>query len=582
MEFKKHPSVGEILIQQGVITEGQFKLAESEKKATGRTLAKVLIDLGFIDESRLIKVQSDSLDMPFIDLKGFPVDSNLIKLLPEAQARRYRAIVLEESADALKVGVVDPFDLFSVDEIKRTLGKKVNLALVREADMTAIFDNTYTNDEEISSLAQELSTDLVDTGMNFSLSDSNASAEQSDAPVVRFIDNIFSDAVKNKASDIHIEPEEKQIRIRLRIDGILHERIIKEKRIASAIVMRLKIMCDLDISEKRIPQDGRFQMTLKDRKIDVRLSTMPTPYGESMVMRLLDQTSIDLDIGALNMPPAIDARFRMLISRSHGMFLVTGPTGSGKTTTLYSALNALNKPENKVITAEDPIEYRMERINQVQVNTKVGLTFSAVLRAALRQDPDIILVGEIRDGETAEIALKAAMTGHLVLSTLHTNDAISSAFRLVDMGAKPFVVGSSVLGFMAQRLIKRVCTHCVENQELDHQQKALIRAIADTDADAALQAQYKHGKGCHHCNNTGYKGRLGVYELLQMNEALTTALQKNDADLFTQIARKQDGYEPLSKCALRYAMQGITSLEEVFQLATSDRMLTGIEADEAL
>lgn len=578
MEFKKHPSVGEILIQQGVITEGQFKLAESEKKATGRTLAKVLIDLGFIDESRLIQVQSDSLDMPFIDLKGFPVNSDLIKRLPEAQARRYRAIVLKDNADSLQVGIVDPFDLFAVDEIKRTLGKKVELAIVREADMNAVFDSTYTNDAEISSLAQELETDLSDTEMNFSLSD-GGSTEQSDAPVVRFIDNIFNDALKNKASDIHIEPEEKQIRIRLRIDGILHEKIIKEKRIATAIVMRLKIMSDLDISEKRIPQDGRFQMNLKDRKIDVRLSTMPTPYGEAVVMRLLDQTSIDLDIGALNMPPAIDARFRMLISRAHGMFLVTGPTGSGKTTTLYSALNELNKPEKKIITAEDPIEYRMERINQVQVNTKVGLTFPSVLRAALRQDPDIILVGEIRDGETAETALKAAMTGHLVLSTLHTNDAISSAFRLVDMGAKAFVVGSSVLGFMAQRLIKRICVHCTEDKTLDHQERALIRAIADTDAESALQATYKHGKGCHHCNNTGYKGRLGVYELLQMSEALTTALQKNDADLFTQIARQQEGYEPLSKCALRYAMQGITSLEEVFQLATSDRMLTGIQAE---
>ncbi len=582
MEFKKHPSVGEILIQQGIISEGQFNLAENERKASGRSLGKVLIDLGFIDESRLIEVQSEKLNLPFIDLKSYPIQAELVKKISEPQARKFRAIVLKEDLGTFQVGVVDPFDLFAIDEIKRAMGGKVELALVRENDLETAFDNHYTNEEEFSNLAEELSSEIDDSDLMFSLNALANSTDQSDAPVVRFIENIFSDAIRQKASDIHIEPEESLIRIRLRVDGSLQERILNEKKVATAVVMRLKIMSELDISEKRKPQDGRFQMSLKGRRLDVRVSTMPTPYGESVVMRLLDQSSVELDINALDMPPDIDERFRMLITRPHGMFLVTGPTGSGKTTTLYSALNELNVPEKKIITAEDPIEYRMERITQVQVNAKVGLTFASVLRAALRQDPDIVLVGEIRDAETAEIGLKAAMTGHFVLSTLHTNDAISSAFRLVDMGAKAFVVGSSVLGFMAQRLIKKLCTECQETHVPDHRETAWIKAIAGSEAEAqkALDATYKKGKGCSFCNNSGYKGRKGAYELLQMDESLSRALQNQDTEGFIRAAKKQPGYSTLSQCALGYAMNGITSLDEVFKLATSDSMVSGSESTD--
>lgn len=580
MAFKKHPSVGEILIQQGIISEGQFNLAENERKASGKTLGKALIDLGFIDESRLIQVQSEKLNLPFIDLKIFPLNAELIKKLPESQARKFSAIVLKEDNGTYQVGVVDPFNLFAIDELKRLLGKNTEIALVREQDLQNAFDNHYTNEEEFSNIAEELSSEIDDSDLTFSLNALANSSDQSDAPVVRFIENIFADAIRQKASDIHVEPEEDLIRIRLRVDGSLQERILNEKKISTAVVMRLKIMSELDISEKRKPQDGRFQMSIKGRRLDVRVSTMPTPFGESVVMRILDQSSVELDIRALDMPADIDQRFRMLITRPHGMFLVTGPTGSGKTTTLYSALNELNVPEKKIITAEDPIEYRMERITQVQVNAKVGLTFASVLRAALRQDPDIVLVGEIRDTETAEIGLKAAMTGHFVLSTLHTNDAISSAFRLVDMGAKPFIVGSSVIGFMAQRLIKKLCKECKTSHTPDHRETAWIKAIAGDNADQALSANYQVGKGCHLCNHTGYKGRKGAYELLQMNESLARALQNQDTEAFIQCAKQQPGYATLSQCALKYAMDGITSLDEVFKLATSDSMVINDDSSD--
>lgn len=324
-------------------------------------------------------------------------------------------------------------------------------------------------------------------------------------------------------------------------------------------------MSGLDISEKRIPQDGRFNIRVKNRSIDVRLSTMPVQFGESVVMRLLDQSGGILDLNSLGMPEDIQRRFKYFIERPHGMVLVTGPTGSGKTTTLYAALNILNTQERKIITAEDPIEYRLPRINQVQVNTKVGLEFSTVLRAALRQDPDVILVGEMRDQETAEIGLRAAMTGHMVLSTLHTNDAVSTAMRLMDMGVDHYLVASSLRAVMAQRLVKRLCDHCQEDYTPDLQEKSWLETMS-CDVN---QVTFRQGRGCHHCNNTGYHGRIGIYELLEMNEPMIAAMRKNSADDFSKAAEANTKFRPLALCALDYAKEGITSLNEVFRISAS-------------
>ncbi|MED5440119.1 MAG: GspE/PulE family protein, partial [Pseudomonadota bacterium] len=367
------------------------------------------------------------------------------------------------------------------------------------------------------------------------------------------------------ASDVHIEPEESQLRIRLRVDGELQEQIMKEKRVASALVSRLKIMSGLDISEKRLPQDGRFNIRVRNKNIDVRLSTMPVQFGESVVMRLLDQSGGILSMASLGMRDQIRKRFEYLIARPHGLILVTGPTGSGKTTTLYAALTQLNQAEKKIITAEDPIEYRLPRINQVQVNTKVGLEFSTVLRAALRQDPDIVLIGEMRDHETAEIGLRAAMTGHMVLSTLHTNDAQSAAARLMDMGVDSYLVASSLRAVLAQRLIKKLCPHCTQNYEPDDQEKAWL----ETMEPGSSSRQYLNGRGCHHCNNTGYQGRVGIYELLELDANMIGALRKGDSQGFSEAALKSPYFRPLAMSALDFATEGVTSLEEVFRVSAT-------------
>jgi len=349
---------------------------------------------------------------------------------------------------------------------------------------------------------------------------------------------------------------------------------MKEKRIASALVSRLKLMSGLDISERRLPQDGRFNIRVKGKSIDIRLSTMPLQYGESVVMRLLDQSGGLLRLDHIGMPSHILARFRRFIHQPHGIVLVTGPTGSGKTTTLYGALNEMNQPEKKIITVEDPVEYRLPRINQVQVNTKVGLTFASVLRTALRQDPDIVMVGEMRDKETAEIGLRAAMTGHLVLSTLHTNDSISTALRLLDMGAEGYVVASSLQAVLAQRLVRRVCTSCSEDDPLDAQQRSWLKAALGTDD---VPVGFKKGRGCSQCGNTGYHGRIGVFELLEIDGALADALRRNDSAGFARTAQSQDHFISLADCALEYAREGITTMEEVVRVAGQVDELESVE-----
>ncbi len=388
-----------------------------------------------------------------------------------------------------------------------------------------------------------------------------------DAPVVRLLKSLFEDAVQVGASDIHIEPDEKVLRIRQRVDGVLHEQVMKEKRIAAALVSRLKLVCGLDISERRLPQDGRFNVRVKGRSVDIRLSTMPLQYGESVVMRLLDQSSGILQLEQVGMSPALLKRFRHQLHQPHGLVLVTGPTGSGKTTTLYGALNELNSFEKKIITVEDPVEYRLPRINQVQVHPKIGLDFARVLRAGLRQDPDIVMVGEMRDKETSDIALRAAMTGHLVLSTLHTNDSISTALRLIEMGAEGYVVASSLRAVLAQRLVRRICDGCKHEEDLDPGKKSWLRSYNGRIDMTARDQVFSEGRGCPACNNTGYSGRIGIFELLEINFDLADALRRNDSAGFATIAQKMPSYVSLADSALVLALEGVTSMDEVLRVS---------------
>ncbi|EKP0311237.1 MULTISPECIES: MSHA fimbrial ATPase MshE [Aeromonas] len=556
--------LGDLLVQEQIISDDQLQLALQQQRQTGRKLGTTLIDLGFISEVQLLQFLARQLDVPFFDLNNLTIDAAAVPLLPEVQARRYRALAVNLTDDKVTVAMSDPADLSALDAIAALLSPRIMvLAVAREGQLLEYFDRLYRRTREIESFAEQLQEEYQDSG--FELGSSNLGAnDEGEATVAKLLRSLFEDAVQVGASDIHIEPDEKVLRIRQRIDGILHENILNEVRIAQALVLRLKLVAGLDISEKRLPQDGRFNMKVRGRDVDVRMSTMPVQYGESVVMRLLDQSSGILSLTETGMPPEILTRFRRQLKRPHGMILVTGPTGSGKTTTLYGALSELNQSSNKIITVEDPVEYRLSRVNQVQVNPKIGLTFSNVLRSTLRQDPDILLVGEMRDNETVEIGLRGAITGHLVLTTLHTNDAVTSALRLIDMGAPGYLVASALRAVVAQRLVRRVCEHCVEEKAPDEGQATWLTVLS---GEVPGQHTYHKGRGCQSCNFTGYSGRIGVYELLELDQPMMDALRRNDAEGFAKAARQHEHYRPLALTALDYARQGITSVDEVLRLA---------------
>lgn len=553
--------LGDLLVHENIISSEQLDNALAAQRTSGRKLGDTLIDLGFIGEPQLLRFLAQQLNIPFLDITQRRIDPEQAQLIPETYARRYRALVLEADDDEVLLGMSDPTDLGGLDQLGPLVAPRtIELAIVQENQMLEAFDSVYRRTQDIASFAEKLGEEYADEA-DFELSALDDTT--SDATVVKLLHSIFEDAVQVRASDIHIEPDEKILRIRQRVDGVLQENTLNQVKIASALVLRLKLMSGLDISEKRIPQDGRFNIKVKGHTLDVRVSTMPVANGEAVVMRLLDQSAGLLTLDQTGMPDAMAEKFRAAINRPHGMILVTGPTGSGKTTTLYGALSELNKPDLKIITAEDPIEYRLPRINQVQVNAKIGLDFAAILRTTLRQDPDIIMVGEMRDQETVEIGLRGALTGHLVLSTLHTNDSVTSAIRLIDMGAAPYLVATSLRGVLAQRLVRRVCENCKEEKPASAQEQAWVGFLKPELAAATF---YK-GRGCNSCNHTGYKGRIGVFEFLEMNEDMMEALREDDTQGFVDATKANKDFVPLSHMALDYAAQGKTSLDEVFKVA---------------
>lgn len=553
--------LGDLLVQNEIITEQQLEFALQEQKLSGSKLGKTLINLGYVEEDQLLELLSEQLGIPFLRLKEFHFQPEITQRLPETTARRYRAIALTEADGELLVGMADPSDIFAYDDIVRVLGQNIQLAVVRESELLESLDMLYRRTDEIFSLAEELGDELEEQAFDLETFETEDAA---DAPIVRLLQSIFEDAVQVKASDIHIEPDEQVLRIRQRVDGVLQEQVMNEKRIASALVLRLKLMCGLNISEKRLPQDGRFNIKVKNHFIDVRMSTLPTQHGESVVMRLLDNSEGNLDINKIGMRAEMQERFVHSLHQPHGLILVTGPTGSGKTTTLYGALSDLNQPERKIITAEDPVEYQLPRINQCQVQEKIGLDFAKVLRACLRQDPDVLLVGEIRDTVTAEIAVRAALTGHLVLSTLHTNDAVSSAMRLIDMGVDGYLVASAVHAVVAQRLVRRICDVCKEDYQPTVQEQLLVdQWLGESDSPRNF---YK-GRGCSRCNMSGYRGRVGVFEFLELDQPMCDALRRNNAADFANAASASEHYVPLNRAALDYAQEGVTTLEEVCRVS---------------
>ena len=554
--------IGNLLVQGKLISQEQLGLALEQQKRSGRKLGRVLIENGFVTEEAISETLAKQLRIPYLNLKFYNVNLSVARILPEMQARRFRALLLEDKTSTYLVAMADHTDLFAYDEIVRLLKRDIELVLVNEHQVLETIDRIYRRTEQITDLARELGADIAE-GVDFGELSVEPGAE--DAPVVKLLQTMFEDAAQVNASDVHIEPQERQLQIRFRIDGMLQLQTESDSKIAPALVQRVKLMSGLDISEKRLPQDGRFNVRIGEKRMDVRISTMPTQYGESVAMRLLNRSTNVQGLDGLGMPPKLLARLQQIIRRSTGMVLVTGPTGSGKTTTLYAALNEVNTIDKKIITVEDPIEYRLAGLNQVQINEKIDLSFGRVLRSALRQDPDIILVGEMRDPETAQIGMRAALTGHMVFSTLHTRDAASTPIRLVDMGAPRYMVASSLQAVIAQRLVRVNCPSCAEPYQPSEQE---MQWLAGARREDGKPAEMMRGRGCQFCHLTGYAGRTGVYEMLEMDAALTAAVNREDTTEFSDLAVSHMAGKSMRHHAGQLVLAGRTTLAEAIRVSS--------------
>jgi type IV pilus assembly protein PilB len=564
--------LGEILIKENLITSDQLRQALEHQKASGGRLGTCLMKLGFITDDEITGVLSRQYGVPSINLKYYEVDSAVIKLIPQDTAIRYQIVPLSRVGSTLTIAMTDPTNVFAMDDIKFMTGFNVEPVVASETAISEAISKLYgeaESVEELSKVMKDLAGDgdnaadleLASEEQEMNLAELERAAEE--APIIKLVNLILTDAVKRGASDIHIEPYEKEIRVRFRIDGILQAVMAPPMKLRDAIISRIKIMAKLDISEKRLPQDGRIMIKYrKDGKIkdlDFRVSTIPALYGEKIVMRLLDKENLRLDMTKLGFEIESLAKFERAILRPYGMVLVTGPTGSGKTNTLYSSIARLNTAETNIMTAEDPVEFQLAGINQVQMKDQIGLNFAAALRAFLRQDPNIILVGEIRDFETAEIAVKAALTGHLVLSTLHTNDAPSTISRLMNMGIEPFLVATSVNLICAQRLVRRICSNCKEVLKVPDQ--AMLDAGYTQEELATTQISI--GKGCGTCNKTGYKGRVGLYEVMEISDELRELILVGASAIELKRKAIENGMITLRRSGLTKVALGMTTIEEV-------------------
>jgi type IV pilus assembly protein PilB len=561
--------LGELLTKASLITQDQLKEALKLQKDTGGKLGETLIKLGFVSEEDITECLSQQFGVPSINLAHFEIDPSVIKLIPADVARKYNILPVNKTGATITIAMADPTNVFAMDDIKFMTGYNVEPVVASELGIKAAIDNYYgsTSALELKKVMEDLqqaeSADLEVLEEEEEL-DVEALAEGAEeAPVVKLVNLILTDAIKRGASDIHIEPYEKEYRVRFRIDGILYEIMNPPLKLRDAITSRMKILAKLDISEKRLPQDGRIKLKMKlndkNKELDFRVSVLPTLFGEKIVMRLLDKDNLRLDMTKLGFEPESLAKFEEAIFKPWGMVLVTGPTGSGKTNTLYSALAKVNSPEVNIMTAEDPVEFNLPGINQVQMKESIGLNFAATLRSFLRQDPNIILVGEIRDFETAEIAIKAALTGHLVLSTLHTNDAPSTINRLMNMGIEPFLVATSVQLIAAQRLVRRICASCKE--VIDMTPQALVN-IGYKKEEIGSFSIYK-GRGCDKCNNTGYKGRVGLVEVMGITDEIRELILSGGTAIDIKKKAAEAGMISLRRSGLIKIKDGITTIEEV-------------------
>ena len=557
--FDDHSDViRDIALEAGLVTPAQAEEVWESTTTTGKSFADSLVDAGYADRGAILQAIADHLGSPYYSAVPADPGEPLVKLLKPAQAHKYVVIPVADEAGKLTLLAKDPFNSAVVNELSFILQRDIELGVADPAQVEAGVTRVY--GEATSSSMEDLLGEFAEVDAA-AVTDEDVTKQASQAPIIRFVDLVLQEGVKAKASDIHFEPFETEFRIRLRIDGSLYEMAPPPKNLASAVIARVKVLSSLNIAERRIPQDGRIKTTISGRQIDLRVSTLPTQFGESVVLRILDKTVVNLSLEALSMQDDIKEGIRAMVGRPNGIFIVTGPTGSGKTTTLYSALKEVNTEDVKILTAEDPVEYEVEGIMQVPINHQVGLTFAAALRSFLRQDPDTIMVGEIRDLETAQIAVQASLTGHVVLSTLHTNDAPGAVTRLIDMGLEPFLISASLEGVLAQRLLRRICKTCRTPYEPD---KDVVNML-DVDALEIANKKFYYGKGCPDCNRSGYKGRQGLFELMTINDNLRSLITQKAPTLVLKQKAIESGMRPLREDGLRCIFDGHTSIEEVLK-----------------
>ncbi|MGO8901949.1 MAG: GspE/PulE family protein [Isosphaeraceae bacterium] len=567
----------EILIRRGVIGPDQLK----EAQRAGGAVEDSLVKLGYAEAEDIMKAKAEQHGLPFIELREIEIPPSVIELVPESLARENIVMPLAQGTGTIKVIMHDPLGFETIEKLRFVLNREIEVALApKEAIVEAInkyYGAASGETESVDSMLQEFTDtaiDFAEDGSTTGKSGTTNTLEEGDAPVIKLVHLIIQEAVTMRASDIHIEPFADRVRIRYRIDGVLMERDSAPRRLLGAIVSRLKIMGSIDIAEKRRPQDGRIKILVAGKDIDLRVSILPTTHGQSVVMRILDRDNIKVGLQDLGFADDDFARFKTMVKRPNGILLVTGPTGSGKTTTLYAALNELNRPDVKIITAEDPVEYYLPGVNQCEVKAKIGMTFARIIRAMLRQNPNILLVGEIRDLETAETAIQASLTGHLVFSTLHTNDAPSAITRLVDIGIQPFLVASSVLAIMAQRLVRKVCPKC----KVRYEPPAHILAGLGLRPELAKRANFMKGKGCNNCNKKGYRGRMGIFELMTLTTQIREMTFKGEStQVIRRLARKQ-GMRTLFEDGIIKAIKGQTTLDEILRITQHDMVSEGLLA----
>jgi len=566
MQQKKDRPLSESLAEEGIISAEQLKRAKEEERRSGTRLRKALVKLGFISEEDLVAFMSEKMGIPRVELDNYLIDSKIVELVPEELARKYELMPVLKIGNRLTCAMVDPWNVFALDELRSKSGLIVEPAIATEGEIKQALTEHYGTRGSMDELVKEMDKKKFGDRSEKEGADSEG-GESDGAVVIKIVNSVIMNALRQGASDIHIEPEDDKLNIRFRVDGILHEASSPPKYLQSAFISRIKIMANLDIAEKRIPQDGRFTMRMEAREIDIRVSSFPTINGENVVLRLLDTANLIMSPRKLGFSEEVLKKYSSMITKPHGIILVTGPTGSGKTTTIYASLSEINSVEKNVITIEDPVEYKIEGIRQTQVNPKVNLTFANGLRSILRQDPDIIMVGEIRDLETLEIAIHAALTGHLVFSTLHTNDAPGAVTRMVDMGAEPFLISSAVIGILAQRLVRTVCPECKKDYKPSGEElKETGMFIRGQKGDIIF---YK-GTGCKRCMGTGYKGRIGIYELMPITgEIKDLTVKKSPAEEIRKTAVSQ-GMRGLKEDGIAKIEEGLTTIEEVLRVTQKD------------